>query len=171
MKSCLPPLHCAFQYQQRHQQDGSLSIFGVKASIRTIRHFDEHAVQDIDRNEDFIDTLADKVDNYMIRFSPHVPQGASSNLLNYYIQCFSEFERIGDYATNIAEAASEINTKGIVLSPYAHRELSVLGEAIAQVLDYSYKAFTKLDITAAKKIDRSKKSSTTSVSQLQFQSH
>ena len=74
-----------------------------------------------------------------------MPQGASSNLLNYYIQCFSEFERIGDYATNIAEAASEINTKGIVLSPYAHRELSVLGEAIAQVLDYSYKAFTKLD--------------------------
>ena len=131
----------------------SLSIFGVKASIRTIRHFDEQAVQDIDRNEDFIDTLADKVDNYMIRFSPHVPQGASSNLLNYYIQCFSEFERIGDYATNIAEAASEINTKGIVLSPYAHRELSVLGEAIAQVLDYSYTAFTKLDITAAKKIE------------------
>ena len=26
-------------------------------------------------------------------------------------------------------------------------------EAIAQVLDYSYKAFTKLDITAAKKIE------------------
>lgn len=131
----------------------SLSSFGVKTSIRTIRHFDEQAVQDIERNEDFIDTLADKVDNYMIRFSPHVPKGASSNLLNYYIQCFSEFERIGDYATNIAEAASEINTKGIVLSPYAHRELSVLGEAIAQVLDYSYKAFTKLDITAAKKIE------------------
>ena len=89
----------------------------------------------------------------MIRFSPHVPQGASSNLLNYYIQCFSEFERIGDYATNIAEAASEINSKGIVLSSYAHRELAVLGEAVTQVLDYAYKAFTKLDLTAAKKIE------------------
>ncbi len=131
----------------------SLSVYGVKASIRTIRHYDEQAIKDINENEDYIDTLADKVDSYMIRFSPYVPKGANSNLLNYYIQCFSEFERIGDYATNITETAAEIKEKEIEFSPTAHQELAVLGEAIAQVLDYSYKAFTKLDITAAKKIE------------------
>lgn len=131
----------------------SLSVYGVKASIRTIRHYDEQAIKDINENEDYIDTLADKVDSYMIRFSPHVPKGANSNLLNYYIQCFSEFERIGDYATNITETAAEIKEKEIEFSPTAHQELAVLGEAIAQVLDYSYKAFTKLDVTAAKKIE------------------
>lgn len=131
----------------------SLSVYGVKASIRTIRHYDEQAIKDINENEDYIDTLADKVDSYMIRFSPYVPKGANSNLLNYYIQCFSEFERIGDYATNITETAAEIKEKGIEFSPTAHQELAVLGEAIAQVLDYSYKAFTKLDVTAAKKIE------------------
>ena len=131
----------------------SLAVSGVKTSVRTIRHYDEAAVQNINRNEDNIDTLADKVDNYMIRFSPHVPKGASSNLLNYYIQCFSEFERIGDYATNITETASDIAGKGIQFSSTAHWELAVLGEAIAQVLDYSYKAFTKLDAQAAKKIE------------------
>ena len=131
----------------------SLAISGVKTSVRTIRHYDETAVQNINQNEDNIDTLADKVDNYMIRFSPHVPKGASSNLLNYYIQCFSEFERIGDYATNITETASDIAGKGIQFSSTAHWELAVLGEAIAQVLDYSYKAFTKLDAQAAKKIE------------------
>ena len=131
----------------------SLSVYGVKASIRTIRHYDEQAIKDINENEDYIDTLADKVDSYMIRFSPYVPKGANSNLLNYYIQCFSEFERIGDYATNITETAAEIKEKEIEFSPTAHQELAVLGEAIAQVLDYSYKAFTKLDVTAAKKIE------------------
>lgn len=131
----------------------SLSVYGVKASIRTIRHYDEQAIKDINENEDYIDTLADKVDSYMIRFSPHVPKGANSNLLNYYIQCFSEFERIGDYATNITETATEIKEKEIEFSTTAHQELAVLGEAIAQVLDYSYKAFTKLDVTAAKKIE------------------
>lgn len=89
----------------------------------------------------------------MIHFSPHVSKGANSNLLNYYIQCFSEFERIGDYATNITETASEIAEKEIVFSPIAHQELAVLGEAVAQVLDYSYKAFTKLDVVSAKKIE------------------
>ena len=131
----------------------SLSVYGVKASIRTIRHDEEQAIKDINENEDYIDTLADKVDSYMIRFSPYVPKGANSNLLNYYIQCFSEFERIGDYATNITETAAEIKEKEIEFSPTAHQELAVLGEAIAQVLDYSYKAFTKLDVTAAKKIE------------------
>lgn len=131
----------------------SLSVYGVKSSLRTIRHYDEQAIKDINENEDCIDTLADKVDSYMIRFSPHVPKGASSNLLNYYIQCFSEFERIGDYATNITETATEIKEKEIRFSPIAHLELAVLGEAVVQVLDYSYKAFTKLDATAAKKIE------------------
>ena len=131
----------------------SLSVYGVKSSLRTIRHYDDKAVKDINENEDCIDTLADKVDSYMIRFSPHVPKGASSNLLNYYIQCFSEFERIGDYATNITETATEIKEKEIRFSPIAHLELAVLGEAVVQVLDYSYKAFTKLDATAAKKIE------------------
>ena len=131
----------------------SLAVSGVKVSIRTIRHYDKEAIDEINKNEDYIDMLADKVDNYMIHFSPHVPKGPNSNLLNYYIQCFSEFERIGDYATNITETASEITEKEIVFSPIAHQELAVLGEAVAQVLDYSYKAFTKLDVVSAKKIE------------------
>ena len=131
----------------------SLAVSGVKVSIRAIRHYDKEAIDEINKNEDYIDMLADKVDNYMIHFSPHVPKGANSNLLNYYIQCFSEFERIGDYATNITETASEITEKQIVFSPIAHQELAVLGEAVAQVLDYSYKAFTKLDVVSAKKIE------------------
>ena len=131
----------------------SLAVSGVKTAVRTIRHYDEDAVQRINQNEDNIDTLSDKVDHYMIRFSPHVPKGTSSNLLNYYIQCFSEFERIGDYATNITETASDIAENGIRFSSTAHWELAVLGEAIAQVLDDSYKAFTKLDAQTAKKIE------------------
>ena len=131
----------------------SLSIYGVKTSIRTLRHYDADAINEINHNEDDIDLLADKVDNYMIRFSPQVPIGPHSKKLNYYIQCFSEFERIGDYATNIAETSSLINEKKIEFSMTAHQELAVLGEAIAQVLDCSYKAFTKLDVEAAKKIE------------------
>jgi phosphate:Na+ symporter len=131
----------------------SLSIYGVKTSIRTLRHYDADAINEINHNEDDIDLLADKVDNYMIKFSPQVPVGPNSKKLNYYIQCFSEFERIGDYATNIAETSSLINEKKIEFSMTAHQELAVLGEAIAQVLDCSYKAFTKLDVEAAKKIE------------------
>ena len=108
----------------------SLAVSGVKVSIRTIRHYDKEAIDEINKNEDYIDMLADKVDNYMIHFSPHVPKGANSNLLNYYIQCFSEFERIGDYATNITETASEINGEGNRVSHrIAHQELAVLGRS------------------------------------------
>lgn len=131
----------------------AMAIDGVKNSIHTIRHYDAQAIRDISENEDRIDMLADKVDSYMIRFSPHVPKGADSNLLNYYIQCFSEFERIGDYALNIAESATEIEEKEISFSATAHHELSVLSEALAQVLDYAHRAFVKLDVNAAKKIE------------------
>ncbi len=131
----------------------SMSIDAVKTSVRTIRNYDAQAIKEINENEDLIDLLTDKVDNYMIRFSPHVPIGNDNSMLNYYMQCFSEFERIGDYAVNIAESTTEIDEKKISLSPVAHHELAVLSEAVAQVLDYAYKAFTKLDETAAKKIE------------------
>lgn len=130
-----------------------LARTGVMSALDVLHHFDRHTIDVIDRNEDHIDALADSVDNYLIKLSSHVPPGPGNDLLNYYIQCFSEFERIGDYAVNLTENAEELRSKGIEFSETAQQELQVLGEALREIMDYAYRSFTAVDAQTARRIE------------------
>ena len=126
---------------------------GVLNAMDVLLEYDQRKVDIINENEDSIDLLADKVDNYLIKLSPHVTMGYGNELLNYYIQCFSEFERIGDYAVNLTENAQELRDKGNELSDVAKRELRVMRGALEEILGHAYSSFTALDMRAARRIE------------------
>ncbi len=130
-----------------------LARTGVLNAMDVLDKYDKHTVDVINENEEHIDKLADHVDNYLIRLSPHVPTGHGNDLLNYYIQCFGEFERIGDHAVNLTENAQEFIERSASLSPVAHRELAVLKEALEEILGYTYSAFGATDYEAARRIE------------------
>ena len=109
------------------------------SAMGVLDEYNAHEIKVINENEDHIDKLADHVDNYLIRLSPHMPSGHGSDMLNYYIQCFGEFERIGDHAVNLTENAQEFLDRSASLSPTAHQELMVLREVLGEILDYTYK--------------------------------
>ena len=125
----------------------------VLSAMDVLQEYDQHAVDVINENEERIDLLADRVDNYLIQLSPHVMMGYGNELLNYYIQCFSEFERIGDYAVNLTENAAELRDKGTPLSPAAKRELLVMRHALDEILGYACQSFSTLDIRIARRIE------------------
>lgn len=130
-----------------------LATEGVCNAMDVLRNFDRQKIEMINENEESIDLLADRVDNYLIKLSPHVLMGYGNDLLNYFIQCFSEFERIGDYAVNLTENAQELQEKGLVLSETAQRELSVLRDALEEILGYACQSFSALDMRAARHIE------------------
>ena len=126
---------------------------GVLNAMDVLQNYDQHRIDVINENEDNIDLLADRVDNYLIKLSPHVKMGYGNDLLNYYIQCFSEFERIGDYAVNLTENAQELRDKGNELSDAAKHELRVMRGALDEILGHAYESFTALDMRAARRIE------------------
>ena len=130
-----------------------LARSAVSGAMDNLRLYDQKTVDVINENEDHIDKLADHVDNYLIKLSPHVPTGHGNDLLNYYIQCFSEFERIGDYAVNLTENAQELLNRGVQFSPMAQQEIVVLKEALEEIIDYAYRAFAATDNQAARCIE------------------
>ena len=130
-----------------------LARTGVMSALDVLHHFDRHTIDVIDRNEDHIDALADSVDNYLIKLSSHVPPGHGNDLLNYYIQCFSEFERIGDYAVNLTENAEELRGKSLAFSAAAAREYDVLAAAIGEILDLSLRSFERQDVAIAELVE------------------
>ncbi len=130
-----------------------LSRDAVMSAMTVLQKYDIEKIRVINENEDHIDQLADHVDNYLIKLSPHVQQGHGNDLLNFYIQCFSEFERIGDYAVNLTENAGELREKNTQFSDMASAEIRVLREALEEILDYTYQGFTALDIRTARRIE------------------
>lgn len=125
----------------------------VSSAMNVLQQYDRAAIDIINQNEEHIDALADRVDNYLIRLSSHISSEHRNDLLNYYIQCFTEFERIGDHAVNLTENAAELQEKEVTFSRTAMGELRVLQEALEEIMDYAYQSFTALDATAARRIE------------------
>ena len=132
---------------------GRLAREAVGQAMGTLKEFDQHTIDVINENEDHIDQLADAVDHYMVRLSPYLGSASDNDRLNYYIQCFSEFERIGDHAVNLTENAAELHEQKKVYSPAAQRELTIMSEAIQEILTYAYSAFKAIDLEAAKRVE------------------
>jgi len=117
------------------------------------RQYDPAVMEQIYANEGHIDHLADSVDNYLIKLSTRVTTAEQNDRLNYLIQTFSEFERIGDLAVNIAENATELNEKGLVFSDVALQEMDVIRSAIKDILDVTHETITEPASGAARRIE------------------
>ena len=89
----------------------------------------------------------------MVRLSGHMEADDNSVLLNYYLQCFSEFERIGDYAVNLTESAEELHARGAQFSTTARQELAVLQDALHEIMGYAADAFTTRQARVARHIE------------------
>ena len=122
-----------------------LAAENVRRSFGALLEFDQAAIDRVGEDEDLIDSLADHAGDYMVRLSPHLAAGRSSDRLNYYIKCVDEFERIGDHAMNLAESASELRSRELSFSPGAQAELRLLRELIQEILDKAGKAFADTD--------------------------
>ncbi len=147
-----PSLALASAYQAILKM-AELSKEGTARAFQTIAQYDSKAVKEIEANEERIDQLADAVDHYLLRLSPYVKEGQHNDHLNFYIQCFSEFERIGDYAVNLTENATERRDKEISFSPEALEELKVLSDALEEILSLACESYATLNMNAARKVE------------------
>ena len=123
------------------------------ASLRQLHEYDPQQVKKIEDTEECIDRMADAVDAYLLRFSPHVHAAADSETLNYYLQCYAEAERIGDHAANLQENAEALQKQNGRLSDVALAELDVLDDALEEILEASNDCFTTQNIASASKIE------------------
>ncbi len=131
----------------------SLAQTNLNSAMDCLLHYDRSATEEIAENENRLDTLADKIDVYLLHLAPNVPKGELYDKLSYYTQCFSELERIGDHAVNLAEAASELHESGGEFSPQAKVELTIACDAVKSILAYACKTVTELDMDAARRIE------------------
>jgi len=118
-----------------------MACANARAAMNLLQDYNADTIALIQEDEDTIDDLADNTSAYIVRLAPNL-DGEESEKLSYYIQCLSEFERIGDLAVNLSESATERKNKGVEFSPHAAAELTLMGEALNAIMDNTLRTFS-----------------------------
>ena len=115
--------------------------------------YDSALDNEILEDEDCLDQFADVSDRFLIGLSKVIETQAEDRQLDMLMQSVPNFERIGDYATNLMEMGQKLDKEENVFSESAKQELGILCSAVNEILDITIDAFSRNDKEAAKAIE------------------
>ena len=122
-------------------------------ALRLLRKYDDETFREVQGLEDLADQYEDKLGTYLVKINSKELTREQNEDLYKFLHAITDFERISDHATNIAENAQEIYEKQIQFSPDAIHELEVIREAIREVVDLAIRAFTDNDQEVARRVE------------------
>ncbi len=122
-------------------------------AIHSITEFSEDDVEFIKEKETLIDKYEDKLGTYLVRLSNNELSEALSHKVARMLHSIGDFERIADHALNICKLAEEMHTKNITFSGEATKEMSVVTDAIKEILENATLSFVNDDAEIASKVE------------------
>jgi len=115
--------------------------------------YDEEKAQQVLTWEKELDQYEDALGSYLVQLSVKRQTEKDSLRVSKILHSINDFERLGDHAVNLVEAAQELHEKGLQFSDKAKAELSVLREAIGEILTITGQAYAENDGAAARKVE------------------
>ena len=122
-------------------------------SASVLMNYDPVKIEEVDADEDHLDAFADEADRFFIGLSKTIESEQEDRQLDMLMQTVPNFERLGDYATNICELAQQLKNDEGAFSDVAMKELSILNDAVEEIITITLDAFTSNDNEAAKRIE------------------
>ena len=113
---------------------GAVARNNFRKCSEQLLDYDESCNADIDADETCLDQFADTSDRFLIGLSKVIESEADDRQLDMLLQTVPSFERIGDYGTNLVELAQRLKADGASFSDSARKELSVLLDAVNEIL-------------------------------------
>ena len=132
---------------------GQLAAENFKKGAQQLAAFDEAETETIDRDEEYLDQFADTADRFLIGLAKSIETESEDRQLDMLMQTVPNFERVGDYATNLVELAQKLHEDKTEFSDMARKELEILSDAVNEILRITVDAFANGDNKAAKMIE------------------
>ncbi len=115
--------------------------------------WDTGEAAEVEHLEETLDHYEDKLGTYLVKLSDHSMTPADGREDALLLHMIGDFERIGDHAVNLKEAAEELFTKKTSFSEEAKDELLLLREAVQNLLSQAITAFSQKDVEGAKRVE------------------
>lgn len=103
--------------------------------------------------ENKTDHFEDILGTYLVKLSALQISEADSGEAAMLLKALNDFERIGDHALNLVEAAEELHDKNLRFTDAARHELSVLIRAVEEIISLSFQAFRDDDLEKAYQVE------------------
>ncbi len=122
-------------------------------AMSLLQAYDPAKVQQVGNWENELDRYEDILGTYLVQLSAQRLSDKDSIRVSKILHAIGDFERLGDHALNLMEAAQELQDKGLHFSAKATEELSVLMQAVEEVLQITHQAYTQNDAVIAQRAE------------------
>lgn len=122
-------------------------------SFKLLKKYDENLARQIDEKEEIVDAYEDSLGTFLVKLSPQAISTSDSRKISKMLHVIGNFERLSDHAVNLKKVAKEIYEKDITFSEKASHELSVLTDALIEILTITANAYKTNDIGLAAKVE------------------
>ena len=117
------------------------------------KKFDAAIMDQVVELEDKTDQYEDALGTYLVKLSGMNLSVSDNRILNTLLYTVSDIERMADHAMAIAKAALEMEEKKIEFSNQAKGELTVLEQAVLDIVDRTVAAYGTFNLDKAIKIE------------------
>ena len=125
----------------------------LSRAMNLLYGYTEEGYRKVQAKEEVLDRYEDKLGTYLVKMTRRELTQEQSSEASKFLHTIGDFERIGDHAVNIANAAKEMNAKKLVFSPAAQKDLGVISSALSKIVILTVDSFTDNDIAMAKKVE------------------
>jgi phosphate:Na+ symporter len=124
----------------------------LRKALTALREYTPALADEVRAGEEQTDKYEDLLGSYLVKLSTLQIGENESAEAAMLLKIIGDFERISDHGVNILESAEELKSKNIVFSEKAQAELTVLVDAVEEILDLSLQAFKEGDAAATNAI-------------------
>ena len=125
----------------------------ISRATSMIDDYSEEKFEKVKKKEDVLDQYEDHLGTYLMRVSKTQMNLNQSKQVSKFLMTISDFERLGDYAMNIAIASKNMQEKGIAFSKGAYDELDTIKAATEEIVDMAVSSFQVDDPVKAAQVE------------------
>jgi phosphate:Na+ symporter len=125
----------------------------IARAMGLLESYSEDRYTKVQEKENLIDKYEDKLGTYLMQLTGREMTESQSKHVSILLHSVNDIERIGDHAVNISKSANELYEKKISYSEDAKYELSVLGDAVREILELTVKTFSDYDVDTAMMVE------------------
>lgn len=115
--------------------------------------YDEKTAQWISEREEILDAYEDDIGTFLVKVAALSLSDKDSRRTGRMLHSIGNFERLGDHALNLVDSAKEIKEKNVVFSDAAYEELTVLTDALIEIITITDECYAKNDSVLAARVE------------------
>ncbi|MBQ4569870.1 MAG: Na/Pi cotransporter family protein [Ruminococcus sp.] len=122
-------------------------------AIALLNNYDSKEYDIVQEKEEVIDKFEDKLGTYLVKITGLDLSREQSREVSKFLHTIGDFERIADHAVNISHVAKEIQEKQLTFSHEAKRELTILANAVEEIVNISINCFLNNQDTSVFRVE------------------